>query len=163
MPARKNIRCYDYINHPYDQVKKVITDDPLTIFQDSTRSAADRATDVAASLHVNIGGVDLGKDVNIVVKNIEELEKRVGEPVKTVIDFEWKAVSNPGLFPLLHGQLQVYPLTSTETQLDLSGNYDVPLGIVGSAIDAVIGHKIAEASVLRFIKDVAAHLRHNLK
>jgi hypothetical protein len=50
-------------------------------------------------------------------------------------------------------------LTATETQLDFAGRYQPPLGPLGSVLDAAIGHRIAEASVHRFVADVAQHLR----
>jgi len=40
----------------------------------------------------------------------------------------------PGLFPLMKGELSVYPLTSTETQLDFSGIYEPPFGAVGKTM-----------------------------
>ncbi len=58
--------------------------------------------------------------------------------------------------------LTVYPLTATETQLNVLGRYDTPLGVVGSAVDALVGHRIAEASVHRFIGDVARYLRDRI-
>jgi hypothetical protein len=58
--------------------------------------------------------------------------------------------------------LAIYPLTSTETQLDFLGRYDPPLGLVGEAMDAIVGHRIAEASVHRFVTDIARYLREHL-
>ena len=54
----------------------------------------------------------------------------------------------------MEGTFSVYPLSPTETQLDLQGRYRPPLGGVGSAINAVVGHRIAEATVLRLLRDV---------
>jgi hypothetical protein len=71
---------------------------------------------------------------------------------------EWKAATMPGLFPLMKGELSVYPLTSTETQLDLSGVYEPPFGAVGKTMNAIVGHRIAEGSVHRFVSDVAGYL-----
>ena len=62
----------------------------------------------------------------------------------------------------MSAELSVYPLTGTETQLDFHGHYEPPLGLLGGAVDAVIGHKIAEASVHRFVSDVAHYLRDTL-
>jgi len=59
--------------------------------------------------------------------------------------------------------LSVYPLTATETQLDFVGRYDPPLGIVGGALDATVGHRIAQASVHRLITDVATYLREHVR
>jgi hypothetical protein len=63
----------------------------------------------------------------------------------------------------MRAKLGVYPLTATETQLDFAGTYEPPLGAVGGAIDAVVGHRIAEASVHGFVVDVAHHLRETLE
>ena len=68
----------------------------------------------------------------------------------------------PRLFPLMNGELSVYPLTSTETQLDFSGIYQPPFGAVGKTVDAVVGHRIAEVSVHRVVSDVAEYLRQAL-
>ena len=62
----------------------------------------------------------------------------------------------------MKGELAVYPLTSTETQLDFSGTYEPPFGALGKTINAVAGHRIAEASVHCFIDDVGAYLRQTL-
>src|SRR5690606_10339782 len=92
----------------------------------------------------------------------ESRPKASNSTVKTVIDLEWKASKRPGLFPVMKAVLSIYPLTATETQLDLSGEYEVPLGKVGEVLDSVVGHRIVEATVHRFIKDVAAYLRSEL-
>jgi len=65
----------------------------------------------------------------------------------------------PRLFPLMKAEISIYPFTATETQLDFLGVYKPPLGLLGKAVNAIIGHRIAEASVHRFVSDVAAYLR----
>ena len=62
----------------------------------------------------------------------------------------------------MHAKLAVYPLPATETQLELVTRYDPPFGVIGAAADAMIGHRIADASVQRFLNEVAAHLRQTL-
>jgi hypothetical protein len=62
----------------------------------------------------------------------------------------------------MKGELTIYPLTSTETQLDFSGIYQPPFGPVGKTLNAIVGHRIAEVSVHRFVDDVAGYLRQSL-
>lgn len=62
----------------------------------------------------------------------------------------------------MNGVLSIYKLTATETQLDFLGQYEPPLSLVGDALDAIIGHRIAEASVRRFTEDIARFLRAQL-
>jgi hypothetical protein len=162
MSTGRHIRSYDYVNHPYEQVREALTKNAGSVFQSATRAAAHRAETIAAELHVDVAGVGVKADVNIAVKGIEE--KASGSPSKpnTKLLLEWEAATLPRLFPLMKGELSLYPLTATETQLDFSGTYEPPLGALGKTINAVALHGIAEASVHRFVGDVAGYLRTHL-
>jgi hypothetical protein len=96
------------------------------------------------------------------VRNIEEKVVDTTSTPTTRLLLEWEAATMPRLFPLMKGELSVYPLTSTETQLDFSGIYEPPFGAVGKTMNAIIGHCIAEVSVHRFVSDVAGYLRQTL-
>lgn len=158
----KAINVYDYVNHPYQAVRDKLTADASEVFRNATKVAAMRAKTVASELHVNIAGIEIGTDIAISVKSVEEQPKQAMSSPMTRIQLEWEAAKMPGLFPFMKGELSIYPLTSTETQLYLSGNYEPPLGVLGSLIDAVVGNRIAEASVHQFITDVAVYLRKEL-
>lgn len=159
MSRGTEIRSYDYVNHPYERVRDVLKRDALAVFQSATKAAASRAQSVAAELHVDLGGVGVKADIKISIKNVEEKRDEALASVVTRLPLEWEAASKPGLFPLMKGELLIYPLTATETQLDFSGLYEPPFGTVGKAMNAMIGHRIAEASVHQFITDVASYLR----
>jgi hypothetical protein len=161
MSKGREIRCYDYVNHPYEQVRDALRQDALTVFQSATKAAASRAQSIAAELHVDIGGIGITTDVSIAIKSIEEKIDAVSAPVTRLL-LEWEAATMPRLFPLMQAELSIYPLTATETQLDFSGLYEPPFGAVGKAMNAVVGHRIAEVSVHRFINDVAGYLRQAL-
>jgi len=154
------LRCYEYVNRPYAEVRDALRADPVRIFRSATRGAAGRATDLATKLRVEIGAVELGADVDIDVREVEEKPKESGRssPV-TRIKIAWKAARASALFPYMEAELSIYPLSSEETQLDLRGTYRPPLGAFGSAVDSLIGHRIAEASVHRFLSDVATYLK----
>ncbi len=158
----KAIRVYDYVNHPYEEVRRLLSSDASAVFRKATKVAALRAKNVASELHVNIAGIEVGTDISISVKAVEDHPKKIMSSAKTSIQLEWEAAKMPHLFPFMKAELIVHPLTSTETQLVLEGNYEPPLGLLGKALDAVIGHRIAEASVHQFIKDVAVYLRTEL-
>jgi len=162
MSTVRQIRSYDYVNHSYDRVRNVLQQNALAVFQSATKAAATRAESVAAELHVDFAGLGLKADIKIVVKNIEEKAADDTSGPSTKLLLEWEASTLPRLFPLMQGELSVYPLTSTETQLDFCGIYEPPFGAVGKTMNAIAGHRIAEASVHRFISDVAGYLRRVL-
>ena len=161
--ARREVRSFDYVNHPYESVRAALEADARQVFAAATRAAAERAGSVASELRVDIGGLRVAAEVAINVVRIEEDAPGPASSRVTRIHLQWEAAHRPGLFPLMDAELSVYPLTSTETQLDFAGRYDPPLGALGDALDAVVGHRIAEASVHRFLADVAQHLRETLK
>lgn len=162
MTKGREIRAFDYVNHPHDDVKRVLTADARKVFHDATKSATSRAESVAAELRATVAGIEVGTDIEIAIDAVEETARSVKTPPSTRLKLEWKASKSPRLFPLMHAELTIYPLTATETQLDLSGRYEPPLGALGNAIDAVMMHRIAEASVHRFVRDVAEYLRKNV-
>jgi hypothetical protein len=162
MSKGRQIRSYDYVNHPYEQVRDALTKDARAVFHAATKAAASRARSVASQLRVNVAGIEVAADIAISVKSIEERAQEVGEPPATCVRLEWEAATSPHLFPFMKAELSVYPLTATETQLDFSGVYEPPLGALGSAMNAVVGHRIAEASVHHFVTEVAEYLRTTL-
>ena len=161
MSTGREIRSYDYVNRPYERVRDALRQNALTVFQSATKAAASRAQSIAAELHVDFGGIGVKTDINISVKNIEEIVDATSTPTTRLL-LEWEAATVPGLFPIMKGELSLYPLTSTETQLDFSGSYEPPFGAVGRTMNAIVGHRIAEVSVHRFVSDVAGYLRQAL-
>lgn len=162
MSKGREIRCFDYVNHPYERVRDALKQNALTVFQSATKAAASRAQSVAAELHVDFGGIGVKTDIKIDVQNVKEKTADAGATPSTRLLLEWEAATMPQLFPFMKGELSIYPLTSTETQLDFSGVYEPPFGAVGKTMNAIVLHRMAEASVHRFIADVAGYLRHEL-
>jgi len=147
---RREIRFYDYVNHPYERVRDALRHGAVAVFRSATMSAVSRARSVAAELHVDIGGIGVKAEINVLVKNIEEKVDTIPSPT-TRLQLEWEAATMPGLFPFMKGELSVYPLTATETQLDFFGHYEPPVGVLGKGMNAVVGYRIAEVSVHRFL------------
>ncbi len=162
MSSGRNLRSYDYVNHPYDRVRDTLKQNAVAVFQSATKAAASRAESVAAELHVDFAGMGVKADIKIIVKGIEEKAPDTTSSASTTLFLEWEAATLPRLVPLLQGELSVYPLTTTETQLDFSGSYEPPFGAVGKTMNAIAGHRIAEVSVHRFVSDVAGYLRQAL-
>ncbi len=161
--SEQRIRSYDYVNHPYDQVRRVLSVDTTAVFQSATKAATSRASSLASELKVDLAGIKIGADIAISVKRVTDSPGSATAGPSTVIELEWEAANRPHLFPFMKGQLALYPLTPTETQLDFSGIYEPPLGVLGSAINTVVGHRLAESSVHRFVADLAQFLRTTLK
>jgi hypothetical protein len=163
MSKGSEIHCYDYVNHPYEQVRGALSKDAPAVFQSATNAAAARAQSIASQLRIDMGGIGIEAEIRVSVKNIEVKDREAMSGPATRLQLEWEAVRMPGLFPLMKADLYIYPLTATETQLDFKGLYEPPLGPLGKAVNAMVGHRIAEVSVHRFVSDVAEYLRKTLR
>lgn len=97
----------------------------------------------------------------------KEIVVTVGDPlnrdVATVIPLTWRATGAPVLFPVFHGDLEVAALGESRTQISLWGNYDPPLGSLGQTLDRFALHRVAEASVRAFLREVTAALAAALR
>lgn len=162
MARDREIRAFDYVNQPYGRVRDALRADAIEIVRAATQAAASRAHSVAAGLHVNVAGLKIGAEIDLKVAGIAEDTGETHAEKALHVDLEWEAAQAPRLFPLMRGRLSAWPLSATETQLDFDGRYQPPLGALGTALDAMVGHRIAEASVHRFITDVAKYLRQSL-
>jgi hypothetical protein len=158
-----SLRCYEYVNAPYERVRGALRADALGVFQRATAAATQRAQSLATSLRVSVGALEIGAHVTLTAPEILDEASAAGiHAPRTRLRFEWRAAKAAGLFPLMKAELSVYPLSPDETQLDFFGHYEPPLGALGDAVDAVVGRRVAEASVHRFVEDVARRLREEL-
>jgi hypothetical protein len=158
----RTVRCYDYVNHPYERVRDALKQNALMVFRSATKNAASRAQSVAAELRVDFAGMGIKTDIKIDVRSVDEKPGGSRSIPTTKLTLQWEAAKMPRLFPLMKGELFVYPLTATETQLDFSGVYKPPFGTLGKTMNEIVGHRVAEASVHRFVGDVAGYLRQTL-
>ncbi|MDF2742413.1 MAG: hypothetical protein K0S88_3783 [Actinomycetia bacterium] len=82
----------------------------------------------------------------------------LGEPVRfpsmTSVPLTWEPVGLEGLLPRLDANIELGPLGEDRTQLAISARYQPPLGVVGHAIDRVLLHRVAEATLKDFLDRV---------
>ena len=156
------LRCYQYINRPYEQVRVALHAKAATLLQGATRVASARADELATTLHVGMPGFEVGVDVKISVQEIKDEQAPALKSAVTRVTLAWEATRAAALFPSMKAVLSAWPLSSTETQLEIDGNYKPPMGAVGEALDSVVGHRIAEAAVHRLLEEVIDNLRREI-
>ena len=63
--SQATVRAFEYVNQPYDRVREILRTDAAAIVGTATRAASSRSGELAASLSVDIKGVEVSKDVTI--------------------------------------------------------------------------------------------------
>ncbi len=133
MAETRNLRCYEYVNAPYDAVRNLFRDHPRDILVRATASAATRSNAVRARPsrtrvrrrrrrggHSPPGARNTGRG-----------RRRGDVPGDEVIAVAWEAEHGKPFFPIMNATVSFWPLSSTETQLEIEGAYRPPLGFVG--------------------------------
>jgi uncharacterized membrane protein len=68
----------------------------------------------------------------------------------------WEPDGLEGLLPRLDANLELGPLGEDRTQLAISARYRPPLGVLGQAVDRVLLHRMAEATLKDFLDRLGA-------
>src|SRR3954466_3955422 len=146
MSEPRELRCYRYVTVPYERLRDGLRQDAAGIFQRATASAAARARELVATLRVGVGSIEIGADIKLEIRAVHERQSALGD-CRTEMELAWTAAGAAALFPSMQATLSLYALSPTESQIALHGRYRPPLGVVGNALDALVGHRVAEASV----------------
>ena len=163
MSTPAKLATWQYVNRSYDRVRAALHARASALFQTATRAATARHDDLAATLKISIEGFEVGVDVHLKVFDVhDETTPATNAPV-TRVRLGWEAARATSLFPHMEATLSAWPLSATETQIGIEGTYRPPLGTIGKAMDALVFHRMAEATVHRFLEDVVAQLRKELQ
>jgi hypothetical protein len=162
MSTPRRLSYYGYVDKPYEAVRSLLLTRAGELFQRATKTAGERASDLAAELRVQAAGIDVGVDVRIEVLKRPDEEGVGGLPPVTHLGLAWRAAERAALFPSMSADLSVSAMTFAETRVEFEGTYQPPLGAVGRILDTVVGHRLAEASVQRFVDDILAQIRREI-
>src|SRR5689334_19614160 len=117
-----SVRCYDYVNQRYSRVRDALLANPNHVFRHATAAAAAHA----ARLHLRIGALEIGTEVEIQIVSVEH-DFAYDRPATRLV-MRWQAADRPRAFPSMVATLTLFALTPTETQLAVDGIYEPPLG-----------------------------------
>ena len=107
---------------------------------------------LAGLVRVGPAGSALGVS-RLVEVRFRDLVIRDGEAVLTL---RWEAIGAGGrLFPALDADITLTPAGKRASLLRLAGVYRPPLGLLGTGIDRVILHRVAQATIRAFLSRLA--------
>ena len=144
------VRYYIELALPVAKVEQVLVGAAAGWLAELAGVAQARGDGLLGEVGVGPLGTRLGRQVAI----------QLGEPVRfpsmTSLPLSWEPVGLEGLLPRLDADLELGSLGGDRTQLAISARYRPPLGVVGRALDRVLLHRVAEATLKDFIDRVGA-------
>jgi hypothetical protein len=163
MSERHELNAYDYVDHPYEEVRDALLANRALVLRHAMDAAVHRA-EVFVAGPAKAAPLEVGASVRVDLLGIEAGEAPDGRPA-TKLELAWRALHNPAWFPAMRATLSLHALTEGETQLDFLGAYEPPPASPAAGagtVDAHALHRIARESVAGFIRDVALHLHQML-
>lgn len=151
----RHLYNYTYLAEPFERIVGILEAEAADVLAEATSAAVAQANVLVGTMEARLGAFTIGRDVRIDVGPWQPLGART---IK--LPLRWRAAEHPAIFPAMVGQLEVTALSShpAMTQVTFVGHYRPPVGLIGALGDALIGHRIAEASVHWFLEAVCAGL-----
>lgn len=106
-------------------------------------------------LRVPLGSLGLPGDLAVdrdVVTSFEPLKDTVG--LEHGVTIFWTPIKS-ALLPVFRGSLRITAATPKSSSIILDGEYDPPLGALGTVFDAAVGRRVAEATADEMLKTIA--------
>jgi hypothetical protein len=151
------VRYYVTVDRPIEDCRRVLLESPGDWLPNLVQTSQGPAEQLLARMGFSILAVDVRKKAVVEIGNPVQLRDWLHIPIS------WEAQPVSDLFPRFEGELQLVPIGPGETKLALAGTYDPPLGDVGRAVDNLLMHTAAEATVKDFLEQLAKRLEKELQ
>ena len=148
----KSLTVSRTIERPLSSVVATMADDPGEVLANATKAAVSKANEVIVHLEGKWAWFDLDESVQAEVGTLEEDRSMARIPLS------WKADKHKRLLPSLQGHLGFYSLSAKHTELSYTATYAPPLGLFGGIEDFLVGRRVLDAVLGRFLEEVVSHL-----
>ena len=116
-------------------------------------STSEDAYDLGTAGLARVGIPGLSKLVRVQARDLAVTQGSVGLAIR------WEATGpGGGLFPVLDADIRLVREGGRAAVLTMSGVYRPPLGALGQALDRVVLHRVAAATIRDFLAQVAARI-----
>ena len=150
------VRYYVTIDRPIEECRRVLLESPDEWLPNLVQSSEGPAEQLVARMGFSILAVGVRKRAVVQLGKPLQLRDWLHIPIS------WEAQPVSELFPRFEGELQLVPMGPNQTKLALAGTYDPPLGDAGRAVDNLVMHTAAEATVKDFVEGLGRRLEKEL-
>jgi hypothetical protein len=144
-----DLRAEEIIDQPYASVQKALLADPGKWLPNLADDAGKR---LITEIGVQIGSAWVARAIEV------EVAPPTIYPDRSEIFISWKAAGMPSLFPELRGLLELAAVDAARSRLSFEASYEPPGRLAGQLVNQALMHRVAEASVRKFVLRTARAL-----
>lgn len=151
----RRLYTYTYVAQPFDEVCWLLATVPRRLLAGAAEQAGGLAAELVAEVSGGLGAVETTTQVSLHIGQFQP--KGV---LSAALPLRWEPASGSTALPVLVGEVEVTCVSVRPplTKLALVATYRPPLGLLGAAVDALLAHRVAEATAHRFLEQVAGRI-----
>ncbi|MFT7598926.1 MAG: hypothetical protein ACI8TP_001851 [Acidimicrobiales bacterium] len=152
----KTITISRMAERPYGAIADLLEANPAAIMAAAAEQAVAAANEVVVHVEGKWAWFDLNEDVRAELGQLDRGAAMARLPIS------WGADKHKRLLPSLKGNLSVMSLSAKHSEISFTALYAPPLGLFGGVEDFLLGRRILEQVIGRFLDEVVAHLEDQL-
>lgn len=154
---QRDVFHFKTIDIPYELARQFVRDDPAELFSATLDESIVDKGEIEGVLDVEHDGIILGTDIRLEIGDFEEIVEPLPLAKRKI---GWHASEHTGMFPILAGEVEAFPVGSNSTQVTFTCHYRPPMKAVGAIADTVYLHRVAEDCLDRFFDRLVASLEN---
>lgn len=152
---QRDVFHFKTVEIPYEAARRFMRDDPARLFSPALEGGSLEDDEIAGMLEVDLDGIILGADVTLEIGDYEEIVEPLPLSKRKI---GWHAAEHAGMFPILGGELEVFPVGEGRTQVTFTCHYRPPLKAIGAIVDTVYLHRVADECLDKFFNRLVESL-----
>lgn len=139
-------------NVGFETAADLLAIDAVVVLRLATDAAVAETNDIVLNLVSKWAWFDVHEPVRADVGELSRTRYEV------LVLLSWVADRRRRLLPAVTGHLSVTAISSRHTEVGFVGDYSPPTGLLPSVDERVLGRRVVDAAIGRFLDKVVAHL-----
>lgn len=153
----RSIYAYTFVRAPFVEVARLVADDPAGVLGSAASVAAAHGRAVCASLRVRLGAFEIGREATIDIGQV-----RWDGNDRVQVALRWRDATSPGCSRRCRQRWRCGGCRGVRRWWRSWAGTGRRGGALGAAVDVLVGHRVAEAMLDRFVDEVGARIQREV-
>ena len=155
MRRSQYVHLYEAVSLPFDRARTVLSDRSIPSLESDEPVRIPAFHEGDLSLELEVAGFHLEKEAHFEVSDYVDIPGHL--PLGRV-QLRWIPADGSPLVPPIAAELEIEPIDEERTMVSLLANYEPPLGRIGTLMDRVAMHRIADTALKRYFGRLVGEL-----
>jgi hypothetical protein len=149
------VHLYEAVGVPFDKARTILTERSVPALESDEPVRIPAFHEGDLSLELEVAGFHLEKEAHFEVSDYVDIPGHL--PLGRV-QLRWIPADASTLVPPIAAELEIEPIDDARTMISLLANYEAPFGRLGTLMDRVAMHRIADTALKRYFSRLVEDL-----